>query len=101
MDWDNLRYFLELARAGTLVGAARRLGVDHTTVARRILGLEKDMGAALFAREAGRPFARWSRLHPRRTKAWLAWCVLGRPRGLARWCWRRSWRCSPLHIPSW
>ena len=36
MDWDNLRYFLELARAGTLVGAARRLGVDHTTVARRI-----------------------------------------------------------------
>ena len=53
MDWDNLRYFLELARAGTLVGAARRLGVDHTTVARRIQGLEKDMGAALFAREAG------------------------------------------------
>lgn len=52
MDWDNLRYFLELARAGTLVGAARRLGVDHTTVARRIQGLEKDMGAALFAREA-------------------------------------------------
>ena len=53
MDWDNLRYFLELARAGTLVGAARRLGVDHTTVARRIQGLEKDMGTALFAREAG------------------------------------------------
>ena len=26
MDWDNLRYFLELARSGTLVGAARRLG---------------------------------------------------------------------------
>jgi len=40
MDWDNLRYFLELARAGTLVGAARRLGVDHTTVARRIQALE-------------------------------------------------------------
>jgi DNA-binding transcriptional LysR family regulator len=38
MDWDNLRFFLELARAGTLVGAARRLGVDHTTVARRIQG---------------------------------------------------------------
>lgn len=52
MDWDNLRYFLELARAGTLVGAARRLGVDHTTVARRIQALEKQAGSALFAREA-------------------------------------------------
>ena len=52
MDWDNLRYFLELARAGTLVGAARRLGVDHTTVARRIQALEKQVGSALFAREA-------------------------------------------------
>ena len=49
MDWDNLRFFLELARAGTLVGAARRLGVDHTTVARRIQGLEKQVDAALFA----------------------------------------------------
>jgi transcriptional regulator, LysR family len=53
MDWDNLRYFLELARAGTLVGAARRLAVDHTTVARRLQALEKQVGAALFAREAG------------------------------------------------
>lgn len=52
MDWDNLRYFLELARAGTLVAAARRLGVDHTTVARRIQTLEKAMGMPLFAREA-------------------------------------------------
>ena len=52
MDWDNLRYFLELARAGTLVGAARRLGVDHTTVARRIAALEKQVGSPLFAREA-------------------------------------------------
>ena len=53
MDWDNLRYFLELARAGTLVAAARRLGVDHTTVARRIQALEKTLGAPLFAREPG------------------------------------------------
>ena len=51
MDWDNLRYFLELARAGTLVGAARRLGVDHTTVARRLQALEKQVGSPLFARE--------------------------------------------------
>jgi len=53
MDWDNLRYFLELARTGTLVNAARRLGVDHTTVARRIQALEKEMDTALFSREAG------------------------------------------------
>ncbi|GKT20743.1 LysR family transcriptional regulator [Acidovorax sp. SUPP3334] len=53
MDWDNLRYFLELARSGTLAGAARRTGVEHTTVARRIQSLEKQMGAPLFAREAG------------------------------------------------
>ena len=53
MDWDNLRYFLELARSGTLAAAARRAGVEHTTVARRIQALEKQMGAALFARDAG------------------------------------------------
>ncbi len=53
MDWDNLRYFLELARSGTLAAAARRTGVEHTTVARRIQALEKQMGSALFAREAG------------------------------------------------
>ena len=53
MDWDNLRFFLELSRSGTLMNAARRLGVDHTTVARRIQALEKDIGTPLFAREAG------------------------------------------------
>ncbi|MDM0011920.1 LysR family transcriptional regulator [Variovorax sp. J22P168] len=52
MDWDNLRFFLELSRTGTLVGAARRLAVDHTTVARRIQALEKQLGGALFSREA-------------------------------------------------
>lgn len=52
MDWDNLRFFLELARSGTLMSAARRLSVDHTTVARRIQALEKEAGAALFSREA-------------------------------------------------
>jgi len=52
MDWDNLRYFLELSRAGTLTAAARRLGVDHTTVALRIQALERGIGAQLFLREA-------------------------------------------------
>lgn len=53
MDWDNLRLFLELARAGTLQAAARRLEVDHTTVARRIRALETSYGEPLFVREAG------------------------------------------------
>ena len=52
MDWDNLRYFLEVARVGTLAAAARRTGVEHTTVARRIQALEKQMGTPLFSREA-------------------------------------------------
>jgi DNA-binding transcriptional LysR family regulator len=50
MNWDNLRYFLELVRAGTLMGAARRLGVDYSTLSRRILSLEKQVGNQLFER---------------------------------------------------
>ena len=51
MDWDNLRFFLELSRAGRLTIAARRLGVDHTTVSRRVQALEKSLGVALFVRD--------------------------------------------------
>lgn len=51
MDWDQLRFFLELARAGRLVIAARRLEVDHTTVSRKVQALEKKLGMALFLRE--------------------------------------------------
>lgn len=50
MDWDLLRYFLELARTGRLTAAARRLEVDHTTVSRRVQALEKKLGATLFVR---------------------------------------------------
>lgn len=48
MNWDDLRYFLELARQKRLSRAGRRLGVDHTTVARRIEQLETDLGCRLF-----------------------------------------------------
>ena len=51
MDWDQLRFFLELARAGRLVIAARRLEVDHTTVSRKVQALEKKLGITLFLRE--------------------------------------------------
>lgn len=50
LDWDDLRYFLEAARARTLAGAARKLGTEHTTVGRRLAALERALGAALVLR---------------------------------------------------
>lgn len=52
LDWDGLRVFLALARAGRLASAARRLGVEHTTVSRRLAALERELGVALFYRTA-------------------------------------------------
>jgi DNA-binding transcriptional LysR family regulator len=49
-DWNDFRYFLAIARAGTFAGAARELGVEHTTVARRLTALETALGARLFTR---------------------------------------------------
>ncbi len=50
MDWNDLRYFLAVARLGRLSPAARRLQVEHSTVSRRIEGLERAMGTRLFDR---------------------------------------------------
>lgn len=47
-NWDDLRFFLEVVRGGSASAAARRLGVDYTTVARRIRALEEALGALLF-----------------------------------------------------
>jgi len=52
-DWDGLRIFLALSRARTLAAAALTLGVDETTVARRLARLEKEMGASLVERAKG------------------------------------------------
>ena len=49
-DWDDLRFFLAVARAGRLTVAARRLGADHATVSRRITALETALKAKLFER---------------------------------------------------
>lgn len=48
MNWDDLRYFLALARARTVSAAGRDLEVKHTTVARRIKALEAGLGSRLF-----------------------------------------------------
>lgn len=50
LDWNDLRHFLASARAGTLAGAARGLGVKHSTVGRRLSTLERALGGALFVR---------------------------------------------------
>lgn len=50
MDWNDLRYFLSVARAGRLTEAARRMATDHATVSRHLASLEGALGAELFRR---------------------------------------------------
>ena len=50
LNWDDLRYFLRAAEAKTLAGAARALGVEHTTIGRRLSALERALGAPLVVR---------------------------------------------------
>jgi DNA-binding transcriptional LysR family regulator len=50
VDWDNLRVFLAVARAGQLLNAAKALHLNHATVARRIDALEEQLGTKLFER---------------------------------------------------
>lgn len=52
LDWDDLRCFLAVARAGTLSAAARALELTQPTVGRRIAAFEKRLGAKLFDRSA-------------------------------------------------
>src|SRR5262245_16964047 len=49
-DWNDLRYALSLHRAGSLASAGRLLGVDETTVARRLKALEQSLRARLFVK---------------------------------------------------
>lgn len=48
MDWDDLRMFLQVARARRMTDAARSLGIDPTTVGRHIARLEQQLDASLF-----------------------------------------------------
>jgi DNA-binding transcriptional LysR family regulator len=52
LDWEDVRYFVALARHGTLSATARALRVNHATVARRIESLEMLLGRPLFDRRA-------------------------------------------------
>jgi DNA-binding transcriptional LysR family regulator len=50
LEWDDLRYFLAFARAGSMQAAAKALGVNQSTVQRRIVELEERLGRRLVER---------------------------------------------------
>ncbi len=52
INWDDLYYFVVVSRAGNLSRAARILDVNHSTVFRRIAGLESSLGMRLFDRKS-------------------------------------------------
>ncbi|WLS81112.1 LysR family transcriptional regulator (plasmid) [Erwinia pyri] len=50
MNWENIRFFVAIARSGTLSGAAKALDVDQATVSRRLMSLEAELGSKLIER---------------------------------------------------
>lgn len=52
LNWDNLRFVLTVAEHGSVSAAARRLGVNHATVLRRVAAFESDHGGAVFEKTA-------------------------------------------------
>ncbi|MEM9630794.1 MAG: LysR family transcriptional regulator [Pseudomonadota bacterium] len=50
LNWDDLKYFLAVARSGTLRGGADSIGANHTTLARRVEVMEERVGSRLFDR---------------------------------------------------
>lgn len=50
MNWDDVRVFLSVARSGQFLAAARKLGVNHATLSRRVSALEEALGCQLFLR---------------------------------------------------
>jgi DNA-binding transcriptional LysR family regulator len=53
LAWTDLQHVLAVAEHGSLAAAARALGVNHTTVLRRVGAFEKSLGVKLFARSPG------------------------------------------------
>lgn len=53
IDWDDFKYFTAVAGAGSVRGAAKALGVNASTVTRRLEQLERRLGARLFTRTRG------------------------------------------------
>ena len=83
VDWDDLRLFLAVARAGGLSAAATELGASPATLSRRMLALERSLGRPLFLRrqtgysltpygEQFQAVARKMEAGARSVEAWLA-----------------------------
>lgn len=53
MKWDDLKIFLAVARTGSISGGAKQLGVQHSTVSRRMRLLEEKLGVRLIERMKG------------------------------------------------
>ena len=51
MNWDDLRLFLAVARTGSISGAAKQLGVQHSTISRRVRQFEEKLGTRLLDRK--------------------------------------------------
>lgn len=51
MNWDDVRIFLAVARSGQFLAAARRLGVNHATLSRRVTALEETLETRLLTRK--------------------------------------------------
>ena len=56
LNWDDLKFFLEVARTRKASLAAKRLSVDYTTVSRRISSLEASLGTLLFEKSRNNGF---------------------------------------------
>lgn len=54
MNWDDMRLFLAVARNGSISGAAKQLGVQHSTISRRMRQFEEKLGTRLIERKMGR-----------------------------------------------
>ncbi|WP_426411746.1 LysR family transcriptional regulator [Bradyrhizobium ganzhouense] len=50
MNWDQIRIFLEVARTGKILKAAKHLRINHATVSRQLTALERDLGVRLLER---------------------------------------------------
>lgn len=69
-SWDDLRFFLEVARQGSFSSASRELDVEQSTVSRRMAALEDRLSAALFERRpAGSALTRLGELLKRHAEA--------------------------------
>lgn len=53
MNWDDMKFFLAVARKGSISGAAKHLNVQHSTVSRRLRAMEEKLGARLIERKKG------------------------------------------------